>query len=225
MAIVSELLTVRQEGFGQSKCQNSSEPYVETAENASETLEIAQNRSNLASADVTLRLRLGFWPVRSGQCYNVLPIVSVVGPNYQFQLLPTLSSMFSESLSRRRCLLRVPRLHLLQLPTQHVALRHRRPQRLAPVRGWSLPAPRVPPPGLPPLYATASGAENDTNVWLVRDAIHLLSQRRESRNPTRNRSVKARTAHFSNPLGLEIAPRERSRGGFHTPVVVGLGHN
>ena len=40
----------------------------------------------------------GFWPVKSGQCSNVLPIVSVVGPNYQFQLLPTLSSMFSESL-------------------------------------------------------------------------------------------------------------------------------
>ena len=65
----------------------------------SKSLEIARNRSNLASADVTLRLRLGFWPVRSGQCYNVLPIVSVVGPNYQFQLLPTLSSMFSESLT------------------------------------------------------------------------------------------------------------------------------
>ena len=64
----------------------------------SKSLEIARNRSNLASADVTLRLRLGFWPVKSGQCYNVLPIVSVVGPNYQFQLLPTLSSMFSESL-------------------------------------------------------------------------------------------------------------------------------
>ena len=68
----------------------------------SKSLEIARNRSNLASADVTLRLRLGFWPVKSGQCYNVLPIVSVVGPNYQFQLLPTLSSMFSESLSRVR---------------------------------------------------------------------------------------------------------------------------
>ena len=72
---------------------------METAENASETLKIAQNRSksleiarnrsNLASADVTLQLRLGFWPVKSGQCSNVLPIVSVVGPNYQFQLLPT----------------------------------------------------------------------------------------------------------------------------------------
>ena len=37
--------------------------------------------------------------VRGIQCSNVLPIVSVVGPNYQFQLLPTLSSMFSESLS------------------------------------------------------------------------------------------------------------------------------
>ena len=82
---------------------------METAENASETLkiarnrskslEIARNRSNLASADVTLQLRLGFWPVKSGQCSNVLPIVSVVGPNYQFQLLPTLSSMFLESLS------------------------------------------------------------------------------------------------------------------------------
>ena len=72
---------------------------VETAENASEMLEIARNRSNLASADVTLQLRLGFWPVKSGQCSNVLPIVSVVGPNYQFQLLPTLSSMFSEILT------------------------------------------------------------------------------------------------------------------------------
>ena len=81
---------------------------METAENASETLKIAQNRSksleiarnrsNLASADVTLQLRLGFWPVKSGQCSNVLPIVSVVGPNYQFQLLPTLSSMFLGSL-------------------------------------------------------------------------------------------------------------------------------
>ena len=48
---------------------------------------------------MTLQLRLGFWPVKSGQCSNVLPIVSVVGPNYQFQLLPTLSSMFLESLS------------------------------------------------------------------------------------------------------------------------------
>ena len=47
---------------------------------------------------MTLQLRLGFWPVKSGQCSNVLPIVSVVGPNYQFQLLPTLSSMFLESL-------------------------------------------------------------------------------------------------------------------------------
>ena len=83
---------------------------METAENASETLkiarnrskslEIARNRSNLASADVTLQLRLGFWPVKSGQCSNVLPIVSVVGPNYQFHLLPTLSSMFSESLKQ-----------------------------------------------------------------------------------------------------------------------------
>ena len=82
---------------------------METAENASETLkiarnrskslEIARNRSNLASADVTLQLRLGFWPVKSGQCYNVLPIVSVVGPNYQFQLLPTLNSMFLEILT------------------------------------------------------------------------------------------------------------------------------
>ena len=65
----------------------------------SKSLEIAQNRSNLASADVTLRLGLGFWPVKSGQCSNVLPIVSVVGPNYQFQLLPTLSSMISLILS------------------------------------------------------------------------------------------------------------------------------
>ena len=83
---------------------------METAENASETLkiarnrskslEIARNRSNLASADVTLQLRLGFWPVKSGQCSNVLPIVSVVGPNYQFQLLPTLSSMILPSLSK-----------------------------------------------------------------------------------------------------------------------------
>ena len=72
---------------------------METAENASEMLEIARNRSNLAEAGVTLQLRLGFWPVKSGQCSNVLPIVSVVGPNYQFQLLPTLSSMFLESLN------------------------------------------------------------------------------------------------------------------------------
>ena len=72
---------------------------METAENASETLKIARNRSNLASADVTLQLRLGFWPVKSGQCSNVLPIVSVVGPNYQFQLLPTLNSMFLEILT------------------------------------------------------------------------------------------------------------------------------
>ena len=64
----------------------------------SKSLEIARNRSNLASADVPLQLRLGFWPVKSGQCSNVLPIVSVVGPNYQFQLLPTLNSMFLESL-------------------------------------------------------------------------------------------------------------------------------
>mgnify|MGYP003302341026 CR=1 FL=1 len=62
-------------------------------QNRSKSLEIARNRSNLASADVTLQLRLGFWPVKSGQCSNVLPIVSVVGPNYQFQLLPTLNSM------------------------------------------------------------------------------------------------------------------------------------
>ena len=108
---------------------------METAENASETLkiarnrskslEIARNRSNLASADVTLRLRLGFWPVKSGQCYNVLPIVSVVGPNYQFQLLPTLSSMFSGILSRspRHCPRRLP------------SRRHRRPCR----RGLSCP--------------------------------------------------------------------------------------
>ena len=75
---------------------------METAENASETLKIARNRSNLASADVTLQLRLGFWPVKSGQCYNVLPIVSVVGPNYQFQLLPTLSSMILEILKKDR---------------------------------------------------------------------------------------------------------------------------
>ena len=100
--------SARQGWVGQSKCQNSSEPYVETAENASETLKIAQNpleiarnRSNLASADVTLQLRLGFWPVKSGQCSNVLPIVSVVGPNYQFQVLPTLNSMFLESLIGR----------------------------------------------------------------------------------------------------------------------------
>ena len=104
--------SARQGWVGQSKCQNSSEPYVETAENASETLkiarnrskslEIARNRSNLASADVTLQLRLGFWPVKSGQCSNVLPIVSVVGPNYQFQLLPTLSSMILEILTPAR---------------------------------------------------------------------------------------------------------------------------
>ena len=68
----------------------------------SKSLEIARNRSNLASADVTLQLRLGFWPVKSGQCSNVLPIVSVVGPNYQFQLLPTLSSMILPSLSPGR---------------------------------------------------------------------------------------------------------------------------
>ena len=49
---------------------------------------------------MTLQLRLGFWPVKSGQCSNVLPIVSVVGPNYQFQLLPTLNSMFLEILMR-----------------------------------------------------------------------------------------------------------------------------
>ena len=70
------------------------------AQNRSKLLEIARNRSNLASADVTLQLRLGFWPVKSGQCSNVLPIVSVVGPNYQFQLLPTLSSMILPILTR-----------------------------------------------------------------------------------------------------------------------------
>mgnify|MGYP004267946493 CR=1 FL=1 len=73
---------------------------LEIARNRSKSLEIARNRSNLASADVTLQLRLGFWPVKSGQCSNVLPIVSVVGPNYQFQLLPTLSSMILEILTR-----------------------------------------------------------------------------------------------------------------------------
>ena len=73
---------------------------LKIARNRSKSLEIARNRSNLASADVTLQLRLGFWPVKSGQCSNVLPIVSVVGPNYQFQLLPTLNSMFLESLTR-----------------------------------------------------------------------------------------------------------------------------
>ena len=73
---------------------------LEIARNRSKSLEIARNRSNLASADVTLRLRLGFWPVKSGQCSNILPIVSVVGPNYQFQLLPTLSSMILEILTR-----------------------------------------------------------------------------------------------------------------------------
>ena len=77
--------------------ENASET-LEIARNRSKSLEIARNRSNLASADVTLQLRLGFWPVKSGQCSNVLPIVSVVGPNYQFQLLPTLSSMILPSL-------------------------------------------------------------------------------------------------------------------------------
>ena len=72
---------------------------LKIARNRSKSLEIARNRSNLASADVTLQLRLGFWPVKSGQCSNVLPIVSVVGPNYQFQLLPTLNSMFLEILT------------------------------------------------------------------------------------------------------------------------------
>ena len=79
--------------------ENASET-LEIARNRSKSLEIARNRSNLASADVTLQLRLGFWPVKSGQCSNVLPIVSVVGPNYQFQLLPTLSSMILEILTR-----------------------------------------------------------------------------------------------------------------------------
>ena len=73
--------------------ENASET-LEIARNRSKSLEIARNRSNLASADVTLQLRLGFWPVKSGQCSNVLPIVSVVGPNYQSQLLPTSRSMF-----------------------------------------------------------------------------------------------------------------------------------
>ena len=125
---------------------------METAENASETLkiarnrskslEIARNRSNLASADVTLQLRLGFWPVKSGQCSNVLPIVSVVGPNYQFQLLPTLSSMFSESLSRgrHRCRRRGHRDHGGQLqPTFRAEygglLRCRRCSRCLPASG------------------------------------------------------------------------------------------
>ena len=39
------LLHAAQGWLGQSKCQNSSEPCVETAENASETLKIARNRS------------------------------------------------------------------------------------------------------------------------------------------------------------------------------------
>ena len=78
--------------------ENASET-LEIARNRSKSLEIARNRSNLASADVTLQLRLGFWPVKSGQCSNVLPIVSVVGPNYQSQLLPTSRSMFLGILS------------------------------------------------------------------------------------------------------------------------------
>ena len=95
MAIVASC-SARQGWVSQSKCltrARTAQNREKTAENASEMLEIARNRSNLAEAGVTLQLRLGFWPIKSGQCSNVLPIVSVVGPNYQFQLLPTLSSM------------------------------------------------------------------------------------------------------------------------------------
>ena len=72
---------------------------------------------------MTLQLRLGFWPVKSGQCSNVLPIVSVVGPNYQSQLLPTSRSMFLVRAALEADELRPVRLALgLPMPTEALAI-------------------------------------------------------------------------------------------------------
>ena len=86
--------------FSQTKAQTGARiarSRVKIAENASEMLKMARNRTNFYVFDVTSRyasIHTGGLAVKPQPLSNVWPIVSVAEANGPMQLLPTYSSMF-----------------------------------------------------------------------------------------------------------------------------------